>query len=175
MWVVRSLHARRRTERALELLVPGANPAGAVYGTIAIGALLAAEGGLRESYLETIGAAVVAIALYWLAHSYAELLGGRIESGEHLTASALWSALRRDWTIVRGALAPLLVLLICWAADVELETGVRIAIWTVAASLVVFELLAGLHSKARPAELLLEACVGLAMGIGVLALRAILH
>ncbi|HVR05544.1 MAG TPA: hypothetical protein VMS02_05840 [Solirubrobacteraceae bacterium] len=162
-------------ERVLEVLVPGANPAGAVYGTIAIGAVLAAEGGLRETYPETLGAALVAVALYWLAHAYAELLGARIESGERLTAETLWAALRRDWTIMRGAVAPLLALSICWALALDLESGVRVAVWTAAGSLVAFELLAGLHSRARPAELLLEGCVGAAMGLGVLALRAILH
>jgi hypothetical protein len=166
---------KRASEGVLSWLVPGANPAGAVYGTIAIGALLAAEGGQRESYPETLEASVVALALYWLGHSYAELLGGRIERGGRLTARELGTALRRDWTIVRGAVAPLLALLLCWALGLRLETGVAVAVWTAAGSLVALELFAGLHARAQPAELLLEACVGVAMGVGVLALRVILH
>lgn len=164
-----------RLERVLAVLVPGANPAGAVYGTITMGALLAAESGVRESYPETVGAAAVAIALYWLAHSYAELLGARLESGERLTLAMLSRALRRDWPIVRGAVAPLLALLLCWALAVNLEKGVQVAVWVAAASVVAFELLAGLYAKARPAELLLEGCVGAALGLAMVALRAILH
>ncbi|HUN79436.1 MAG TPA: hypothetical protein VMU32_10980 [Solirubrobacteraceae bacterium] len=166
---------RGRLEKVLAVLVPGANPAGAVYGTITMGALLAAESGIRESYPETVGAAAMAIALYWLAHSYAELLGARLESGERLTPPMLRRALRRDWPIVRGALAPLASLLLCWALAVNLEKGVQVAVWVAAVSVVAFELLAGLYAKARPAELLLEGCVGVAMGLAMLALRAILH
>jgi hypothetical protein len=172
---VRQDDVHRTTERALEWLLPDSNPAGTVYGTIAIGALLAAESGRRETYLETIAAAILAIALYWLAHSYAELLGRRLANGERLTASALREVLRRDWAIVRGAGPPLLALLVCWLLGLHLEDGVTVALWTVAASLLAFELLAGLRARARPAELLFEGCVGATMGLGVLALRVILH
>jgi hypothetical protein len=162
-------------ERVIGWLLPGSNPAGAVYGMIAVGALLAAESGLHDNYLETVGSVLVALALYWLAHAYAELLGRRWRTREHLTASALWRALARDWTIMRGATSALIALAACWAAGASQETAVTIAIWTTAGSLVVYELAAGVRARSRPAELLLEGCVGAAMGVGVLALRVILH
>lgn len=172
-----SAAARRvhRLARALDRLLPGRNPAGAVYGTITIGALLAAESSLRDTYPETVGAMVVALLVYWLAHSYAELLGARIEAGERLTAAGLGRALGRDWAIVRGAGAPVLALLIAWLAGAGQGTGVTVALWTCVASLLAFELIAGLRARARPAELLLELCVGAAMGLGVILLRVILH
>ncbi|HXA55507.1 MAG TPA: hypothetical protein VNV37_11605 [Solirubrobacteraceae bacterium] len=161
--------------RVLDRLLPGANPAGTVYGTITVGALLAAESSLRDTYPETIGAIVVALLVYWLAHSYAELLGTRIAAGERLTAAGLVQALVRDWAIVRGAGAPLLALLIAWAAGAGQETGVTVALWTCVVSLVAFELLAGVRARTRPAELALDLCVGAAMGFGVILLRVILH
>jgi hypothetical protein len=166
--------------RLLARLVPDTNPGGAVYGMLTIGALLAAESGLRDTYIETLGSTLVILALYWLAHSYAELLGHRLTTGERLTTSGLWRALQRDWAIVRGGAVPLLALLVCWIAGVKQETAVTAALWSTAVSLLAFELLAGLrgeraHTRAARRERLLEACVGAALGLGVLALRVILH
>ncbi len=168
-------HQQSRGERLLEWLLPGVNPAGAIYGMIVIGALLAAESSLHDTYLETVGSAVLALALYWLAHAYANLLGQRIDTRERLTAAALGRSLLHDWAIMRGGGGPLLALLICWVVGASQETAVTVAVWTTVGSLLAFELLAGLRARSRPAELLLEGCVGAAMGLGVLALRVILH
>lgn len=166
---------QRLAIRALDRLLPGENPAGAVYGMITVGALLAAESSLHDTYPEMIAAVTIALIVYWLAHSYAELLGQRLTAHEHLTVSGLARALWRDWAIVRGAGAPLLALLIAWAAGASQETGVTVALWTCVASLVAFELLAGLRARAQPAELAIELCIGAAMGFGVILLRVIMH
>jgi hypothetical protein len=154
---------------------PQENPGGVVYGLITIGALLAAESGLHETYEETVGSAAVAIVAYWLAHSYAELLGHRLASGQQLTWRALLRAFARDWAIVRGATAPLLALLAAWTLGASQEDAVEAALWTCAACLVLFELLAALRARAGVGELVLEVCVGGAMGLAIVALRAILH
>lgn len=172
---VHAARPRSRSERLLGFVLPSENMAGAIYGMIAIGALLAAESGLRDTYLETIGSAAVALALYWLAHAYADLLGQRLQTRERLTVGALGQNLLHDWAIMRGGVVPLLVLLVCWAVGTSQETAVTVDLWITAGSLLTFELLAGLRARARPAELLLEGCVGAAMGLGVLALRVILH
>jgi hypothetical protein len=130
---------------------------------------------LHDTYPELVGSIALALLLYWLAHSYAELLGHRLEIGERLTVSALMQALVRDWAIVRGAGAPLIALLIGWAVGAPQTTAVTAALWTCVANLVALELFAGMRARARPGELVLEGCVGAAMGLGVIALRAIVH
>jgi hypothetical protein len=155
--------------------VPEESASGIVYGIIVVAALLAAESGRHESYLDTIASAAIAAALYWLAHAYAELLGHRLEQHERLTASALARALAQDRAIIRGAALPLAVLAVCWAAGAAQQTAVTAALWTTIASLVAFELLAGLRARASPRELALEAGVGAAMGIAILALKIVLH
>ena len=162
-------------EHLLAWLLPGTNPAGAIYGMIAIGAVLAAESGLRDTYLETLASALIALALYWLAHAYADVLGQRLEKRAQLTAAGLTRNLLHDWAIMRGGTVPLLVLLACWAAGVSQETAITVDLWVTAGNLLAYELLAGLRARSRPAELLLEGCVGAAMGLGILALRVILH
>jgi hypothetical protein len=146
-----------------------------VYGIILIGALLAAESGRHETYLDTLVSTVIAAALYWLAHAYAGVLGDRLEQQERLSAGALAQALAHDWGIMCGAGLPLLALLFAWVAGAPLHSAVTAALWAAIASLVVFELFAGIRSRAAPRELALDACVGAAMGVGILLLKIVLH
>jgi hypothetical protein len=162
-------------ERAVEWIVPAENPAGVVYGMIVIGALLAAESGRHEDYPDAVGSTLIALGLYWLAHAYADSLGRRLATHERLTAAALWRALLHDRAIVRGAAIPLLALLLAWAVGAARETAVNAALWSTVVSLVVFELLAGIRTRATRGELVLEGGVGIAMGLAILALKVLLH
>src|SRR6478672_4897709 len=95
-------------------LVQAGNAAGVVYGVITVGALMAAESGRHESYVDAFASSLIATLLYWLAHSYSDLLGDRLSTGEPLTTKALARELAHDWAIVRGAAIPLLALVIAW-------------------------------------------------------------
>ena len=140
-----------------------------------IGALLAAENGTHESYAETISSALIAAAIYWLAHAYANALGWRVATRERLTAGVISRELIRDWAIVRGAAIPLFVLVLAWVAGATLETAVSAALWGTVASLIAFELAAGVGAQATRGELALDVCVGALMGLAILALKALLH
>jgi hypothetical protein len=166
---------RARASRLAERLVGEENPAGVVYGVIVVGALLAAESDRHESYAAAVGSGVLATVLYWLAHGYTAVLGRRLLEGGRLTAEALWRAFVRDWAIVRGAAIPLLALILAWVSGAGQQAGVTAAVWSAAASLIVFELVAGVRSKASAPELAIEVAVGVAMGVAILALKVILH
>jgi hypothetical protein len=155
--------------------VPRKNPARVVYGIITVGALMAAESGHEESYADTFASALIATCLYWLLHSYSNVLGHRLASGGRLNVSTLSRGLIEEWAIIRGAAIPLLALLICWVAGASRETGITAALWTAVVGLVLFELAAAVRSRATPAELALEVGVGLAMGLAILAVKALLH
>ena len=147
---------------------------------LAIGAVLAAESGSHEDYLDTAASAVIAILLYWLAHAYADVLGHRLQAHERLSIAILGRAFRDEAAILIGAVLPLLALLFCWVLGVALATGVEAALWTSVASLLAFELLAGIRARAGrspigPGELVLEAGVGMTMGLAIIALKVVLH
>lgn len=165
----------RKSRLTSKRLVPAGNAAGLVYGVITVGALMAAESGRHESYLDAFASAVFATLLYWLAHSYADLLGSRLETGEPLTARSLGQALAHDWAIVRGAAIPLLALVIAWLVGASRESGVTAALRTAVVAVVVFELLAGIRAKSTPGELLLKGAVGVTMGIAILAVKGVLR
>jgi hypothetical protein len=140
-----------------------------------MGALLAAESGRKENYLETFASAVLAALLVWLAHAYANVLGGRLKTGEELTPAVLMRGLANGWPLLRGAAIPILALLVAWVTRASQQTAVEAALYSVVASLFLLELVAGLRSRVRGGELALEVGVGLTLGLGVLALRIVLH
>jgi len=165
----------RAFRRAIDWVAPDENPAGAIYGVIVIGALLAAESGSHESYLDTVGSALIAACLYWFAHAYASLLGRRLTTQERLTAGGLWGSLSHDWALVRGATIPLLALVCGWLTGAAQQTSVTAALWTCVATLIALELVAGVRSRASTGELALQTGAGAAMGLAILALKVLLH
>jgi hypothetical protein len=167
--------AHNRPAKAAEVPAPAQNPAGVVYGVIAIGALLAAESGRHETYLDTVSSAFIATGLYWLGHAYAGALGRRLQGGETLTAATLRRALAHDWAIVRGAAIPVVALLVAWAAGAAQGTAVTAALWSAVAAVIAFEALAALRSRASLREVAVELAVGVALGSAILALRIILE
>jgi hypothetical protein len=152
-----------------------ANPARLVYGTILVATLLSAESAKQETYAETVGAVVIALLLYWLANSYAEFTGDRIEKSEHFSYAGLLQTGRQELALLLGAAVPLLVLLICWAAGAALTTAVIAAIWTAAAVIVVTEVVIGIRAELRGRELIRQSAFGAVLGLLVITLRVLLH
>lgn len=163
------------TYRIAGWIVPERYPAGVVYGLITVGALLAAESGLKDTYPETVGSTAIAMTLYWFAHAYADVLGLRLAEQRRVSWAELWHTFVQDWSIVRGAGLPLLALLVAWAVGAPQTTAVTAGVWAVVASLVAFELAAGVRSKAKPVELAFDVSAGTALGLGILVLRVLLH
>ncbi|HTR73308.1 MAG TPA: hypothetical protein VMG80_06895 [Solirubrobacteraceae bacterium] len=153
----------------------GGSPERVVYGVILVGALIAAESGSHDGYFDRAVSTLLALAIYWLAHSYSTVLGRRLEHQKKLTLAGLGKAMEHDWGIVRGGAVPLIALLCCWALGASQETAVNVAIWAAVVSLIVFELVAGLRAKSTPRELAFEGAVGVAMGVAILALKTLAH
>jgi hypothetical protein len=166
---------RHIASRAIDWILPEKNPTGAVYGTMIVGAVLATESAGRETLVETVTAVALALGLYWLAHAYAATLGQRLDNQTPLSTAALRRALVRDFAIVRGAIAPILALLIAAAAGASLATAVLAAVWTSAVLIVTFEVVAATRAQMRGRELIVQVCVGAIMGLAIIALRVVMH
>jgi hypothetical protein len=151
------------------------NPAALVYGTIAVGALFAAESAEHETYTKTIIAVAVALALYWLSYSYAEFTGRRMEEHEPVTVAAMLEAARSELAVLLGAAVPFLVLIVCWVFGVSLNTAVNIAIFTSAGMVVAIEIGIGLRAELTGHELVLQTAFGAFLGVLVIVLRILLH
>jgi hypothetical protein len=152
-----------------------ANPGGLVYGTILVATLLAAESPKRETYLKTVGAVVIALIVYWLSITYAELTGERIRDEEPFKPAAFAQAAANELPVIYGALGPLLALVVCWAAGAELSTGVSVAIWTSVAMIIATEVVLGVRAELTGKQLVVQTGMGALLGLFVVALRVLLH
>jgi hypothetical protein len=172
--------AHRRGIRTLASTIlwwidPEENPTGLVYGTIAVGAVLAAESTRRDTFADTVGATVLILCLYWLAHSYATMTGQRLKTRQALSWRALGRSLLHQTAIVKGAALPIAVLLVLWAAGVALSTAVTAGLWTSAVALAAFELVAAVRSHLSRVQTAVQVLLGSVLGAGVLLIRVLLH
>jgi len=166
---------RSAVHTVLRWIEPETNPSGVVYGAIAVGAVLAAESTRRDTFPDTIGATVLVLLLYWLAHTYAGVTGDRLKTRESLSARSLWQSFVRQSAIAKGAAPPVVVLLILWPTPVTLNTAVVAALWTSAASLAFFEIVAAFRSAMSARQRALQILMGSVLGAGVLVVRLLLH
>jgi hypothetical protein len=156
---------RRRPRRGARWLARVAvdNAGGAAYGTVMVGVLLAAEDSHREGYPETIGAASVVLALYWLLSLYTHTLGIRLRTKGRLSLRLLWRSCAHELAIVEGV------------AGATVTSGVTVALWVTVVSLVTLEVAAAWRARTRPLEAWLQAALGAVMGLAIIALKLILH
>jgi hypothetical protein len=153
----------------------GTNPAGAIYGTLTVGALLAAERAQRETYLKTIAAVAVAMVLYWLAHAYATSAEHRLRREEPLSAKLLGRTLLHELGILIGAVVPLLVVIAFGVAGAALATAVAAGVWTSAIVIVVIEAVSAARADLRGRELVVQVVVATLLGMLVIVLKLLLH
>ena len=151
------------------------NPGRLVYGTIAVGTLLAAESARQETYVETVFAVAVTLLLYWLAHSYSEFVDRRLEHGKPFSLDGFADAARHELAVLVGAAIPLIVLVIWWVADASLGGAVSAAVWTSAIVIVVIEIVIGRRAELSGAEFVTQTTFGAILGLLVIALRLLLH
>jgi len=155
--------------------VASENAEGAVYGTVMVGVLLAAEDPRREGYPGTIEAAALVLVLYLLTHLYTHILGARLRTSEPLSMTLLRHGCVHELPIIEGALVPTLALLVAWAAGAHVTSGVTIALWTTVVTILVLEVTAGWRARLRLRRLWLQAGAGAIMGLAIIALKLILH
>ena len=86
-----------------------------------------------------------------------------------------WRCAEHELAVSEGALVPLLVMIGCWIAGVDLYNGIRLAIWCSAAVIVLAEVVIGVRSEQHGRELAVSAFLGIVFGLLVISLRLILH
>jgi hypothetical protein len=146
-----------------------------VYGTVAIGVLFAAEDASRVGYPETVEAAAIVLTLYWLTGFYAHELAIRVHRREQVSLRLLWRSCLHELTVIEGGLIPVLAVLVAWVAGATATVAVAVAVGTTAATIIALEVVAGWRARPGPKRLLLQASVGVAMGLAIVVLKLMLH
>lgn len=171
----RSRRAARAVGRVLRWLEPEDNPSAVVYGTIAVGLVMAAENPATETFPRVAGGSAAAMLLYWAAHAYAAVLGERLARGLPFRLADLPGALRHEWSIVKGATAPLVALLLAWASGADLEVAVWAALWTAVGALFMFEVMAATRARLGGLQMTVSVVLGTALGVALLGVKLLLE
>jgi hypothetical protein len=136
---------------------------------------LAVESGRHEDLWQAGGSVTIAILALWLAHGYAGGVGQRFGPGEDGALEHLGRSLVAESGILRGLVIPMAVLIVCGLSGVSDSTAITAALVSAIVVLVTVELIAGLRSSRRALDLIVEVGISMLLGLGIVALKAIVH
>lgn len=153
----------------------GTNPGGVVYGVLAVATVIAAESTRKETFGKLLLASAITMVLYWAAHAYSHHWSSRLQRAHEWTLIEIRNSLRYEASILLGAAVPLAVLAGAWIAGSSIETGVTSVLWIAGAELLALEVIPGIRHRLRLRDLGIQTLLGLSMGLGILAVRFVLH
>jgi hypothetical protein len=148
-----------------------ANPAGVIFGTITIGAVLAGENAKGETVATSVEAALLVVALFWVVHAWSDDTGERIKQRRRLQWRPLLGALEHQASILRAVLVPVAALVIAGLAGASDATALWVGTITCAVLLVLIELISALRDRLPLVQVLVEAVAGAAFGCVLLVLH----
>ena len=164
----------RVADTAARILGLEANPSGVLFGTITVGAVLAAENGRFESLRSSIEAALLVLVMYALVHAWGEDTASRLEQRRGFAWRPFARAMRHESSILRGALLPILAVLLAGLAGRTDASALWFGTIASAATLLLVELVAAVHSRLAPMQVLIQVTAGAVFGCVLLALHAVL-
>jgi hypothetical protein len=158
----------------LERVALASRLAAAIYGLIVSGAVMAAageHGTIREVAITVF----VTVLVYWLAESYADVLGEQIAEQRPSTWDRTRELLRQGWPLVEASYVPLVVMLLAWAVGTSTTHAITFGLVTNALLLVALGWIASAESHSSiPARAVSAALAG-AFGMVMIAVKTLLH
>ena len=145
-----------------------------VHGTIVGASVLAVSGGVDDA-LTPVEASVYVLAtvlVFWVAHAWGHLLGFRAAGVE---GHGVLNCLRDQLPIVEAVIAPIAALLIAGAAGASDDDAINLAIWVCVGQLGLLGVGVGRREGQPPHRIALTAAGCAALGVVMVALKAIVH
>lgn len=151
------------------------NPAGVIFGTITVGAVLAGENAKGETVGTSIEAALLVLALFWVVHAWSDDTGERIKQRRRLEWRPFAAALEHQASILRAILLPVGALVVAGIAGASDSTALWVATAACAASLVLIELVSAMYNRLPVTQVLVETAAGASFGCVLLVLHFLVH
>jgi len=151
------------------------SPGPLVYGTITVGAVLDAESTNLETFSETIAGVAIAMVVYWLAYSYAQVTADRVQKGQQLTLRLVVDKMAHEVSILTGAAVPVVVVAIWYAAGAGLGDALTAGAWAASLMIVLVNVIAALEAKLTGWAFALQTAVGVVIGVGILVMKLVFH
>ena len=149
-------------------------PAEVLYGALVSSVVLAAtSAGAQTGELVALATALVSVT-YWLAHVYADAIGGRFEDTDHSTHHRLRHALKNNTGVLLGSLPVLVVFIIGRLIGLDVQDSAFLSLWFTVAMLAAVAAFAAHRAGVRGAALLGETALAAGFGLRVIALKLIL-
>jgi hypothetical protein len=148
----------------------------AIYGLILATSVIAVSREYDSSNAGLIGVTVLVTAVvFWLAHVYARVLAESISHHRRLDRTEVREVLRHDWPLVEVTL-PLLLILALGVLDVVPDrAAILLAMLTALVELAAAGAYAARTSGAGRRGTVLSAVIAVALGSGVVLLKAFVH
>ena len=147
---------------------------GTVHGTIVAASVLAVSGGVDDA-LSPVDAALYVLAtvvVFWIAHGWGHALGFRAAGHpDH----AFFKCLREQLPIVEAAGPPLLALAVAGAVGASDETAINIAMAVCVGQLGLLGVGVARREGQPPHRVAMTAAGCAALGLVMVALKAIVH
>jgi hypothetical protein len=142
-----------------------------LYGALVSSVVLAAtSAGAETGDIVLIATAFVSVT-YWLAHVYADAIGGRFEDAEHSSGHRLKHALRNNTGVLLGSLPVLVVFAVGRLLGLDVVDSAFLALWFTVAMLASVAALAAHRAGVRGAALVGETVLAAGFGLLVIALK----
>ena len=145
--------------------------AAAVNGSIITAALLVAflqEHGSSEA---TLGALLTTLAVFWLAHIWANVVGERLSTGVLIDGKRLRRIARAEWPLEESAFLPSVPLVLGWWGVIDTHRAIEIATALALVQLLAWGLAAGRRAYKEWWRALLVGLVDFALGVAVVSLE----
>ncbi|MET0788678.1 MAG: hypothetical protein ABWY33_05480 [Cellulomonas sp.] len=142
-----------------------------LYGALVSSVVLAATSAGADSGDVVLVATAFVSVTYWLAHVYADAVGGRFEDVDHSSGHRLKHALRNNTGVLLGSLPVLAVFAIGRLFGMNVIDAAFLALWFTVAMLASVAALAAHRAGVRGAALAGETLLAAGFGLLVIALK----
>jgi hypothetical protein len=143
----------------------------AVYGSLLVTTLLVVES-QNVASPDFIGLSIViSIAVFWLAHAWAEIVGLRVRGP--VSTAQVWDVVRQQATILAAAVVPALVLFGSHLGAYSVDAAVNLALVISIVQLFVWGIVVGRAAHAGWAATLVIATIDCAFGLIVVGLKVV--
>ncbi|MGY4644160.1 hypothetical protein [Cellulomonas sp. URHB0016] len=167
-------HPRRHVHR-FDKFMRSTGPAEVLYGAVVSGAVLAVTSANAETGENVVISTALVSATYWLAHVYADAIGGRFEDTDHSTGHRLRHALGNNLGVLFGSIPPLVVFVLGRLVGQDVSDAAISALWFTVLLLMVSAAVAAHKAGARGAALLGETAIAGGFGAVVILLKVVQH
>jgi hypothetical protein len=175
--MVEIAHVKRPLRLLLSLvfdwLDPEEHAAGVVYGIITVGAVIAIEGSNNLPVWHDIGATVIVLVIYWIAHAYATIMGDLYRTKERWSWLHVATTLRHEQAILRGASIPIVAMMAAALLGDREAMVTWVGLIVMIILLMAFQVVAGQRAGMRGLALGGQLLVGVFFGVLLVIVRTL--